>query len=190
MYRLNALTLAIPPLRERKDEIEALVTTFLAQMSREHRPGPTGHRERRGHGVPQARIRWPGNIRELKNVVERAVVLCDGPSIRPEHLPLEKMRPGPGNYVTVDGARATPNAAFKNLPTLDDPKALAERQKILDALEACAFNQTRAATKLGISRRTLVSRLDQFGIPRPQKGHDDEDLDGPTAAQIALKPMA
>src|SRR4030095_9923502 len=89
--------------------------------------------------------RWPGNIRELKNVMERAVALCDGPEILPEHLPLERM-----------GAPL-------------DPVETQTVQRIIDARVASNWNQTRAAAKLGMPRRTFVSKLDQFGIPRPQK---------------------
>jgi DNA-binding NtrC family response regulator len=90
---------------------------------------------------------WPGNLRELRNVVERALVLCDGPTLLPEHLP-PKIAGTPG-----------PSAAGE-----------AQRRRILDALELCAGNQSRAAKVLGISRRTLVTRLDELGIARPRKG--------------------
>ena len=117
--------------------------------------------------------RWPGNIRELKNVMERAVALCDGPEIRPEHLPLERMGSPLDPFETQKLQRGAPNAAAAeaalSLPPLTDPEKAAERQRILDALVASNWNQTRAAQKLGMPRRTFVSKLDQFGIPRPQK---------------------
>jgi two-component system response regulator AtoC len=180
MYRLNTLTLAVPPLRERKDEIEALAVTFVVTGCREQgREGPLTI-------SPEAMecllgYEWPGNIRELKNAMERAVVLCDGTEILPEHLPLEKMRPAPGEYVSIDRpARPTPPAgrAAKSLPPLDDPEEVAERRAILDALETCTWSQTRAANLLGISRRTLVTKLDRYGIPRPQKRQRDDDSEG------------
>jgi two-component system, NtrC family, response regulator AtoC len=177
MYRLNTLTLPIPPLRERTDEIGPLVSTFLANACRDlgHDPAISVSGESMRCLLGYA---WPGNIRELKNVIERAVVLCDGTEILPEHLPLERMRPGPGHYVSVEkagvGALADGPGA-KSLPTLTDPKEIAERKRIVDALETCASNQTRAAKLLGMPRRTFVSKLDYYGIPRPQKGHGDED---------------
>jgi two-component system, NtrC family, response regulator AtoC len=179
MYRLNTLTLAVPPLRERKDEIEALATTFVATSCREQ------GREDQLTISPEAMdcllgYAWPGNIRELKNAMERAVVLCDGGAILPEHLPLEKMRPAPGEYVSIEKAeRPTPprgSRPVRSLPQLSDPGEVAERQRIWDALEDCTWSQTRAAEVLGISRRTLVSKLDRYGIPRPQKKRREDDL--------------
>jgi DNA-binding NtrC family response regulator len=180
MYRLNTLTLAIPPLRERKDEIPALVATFTSETCRDlGRPATLAV-----SGDAMAVILaydWPGNIRELKNVIERAAVLCDGPEITPDHLPLEKMRPGSGAFVNVAKAAALPVTEplglRATLPTLTDPKEIAERDRITNALETCAHNQTRAAKLLGISRRTLISKLDYYGIPRPQKGHGDDEAD-------------
>ncbi|HVZ73599.1 MAG TPA: sigma 54-interacting transcriptional regulator [Polyangia bacterium] len=194
MFRLNTMTLPIPPLRERKNEIAGLVSTFLEQVSRDMaRETPltiSAEAMQLFHDYD-----WPGNIRELKNVIERAVVLCDGSEVLPEHLPLEKMRPAQGLYVQLDknGASAAADADSdvvvvngKVLPTLTDPREIAERKRILDALETCAWNQTRASKLLGMPRRTFVSKLDHYGIPRPQKGHggrndDDEDDDRPRA---------
>ena len=179
MYRLNTLTLAIPPLRERKEEIGVLAEAFVAQNWRDlARAGsPTITPEAMACLLGYA---WPGNIRELKNVMERAVVLCDGAEILPEHLPLEKMRPTRAQAVPEETAqRATPtgNRVLRNLPPLDDPDDEAERQRILDALEQCAWSQTRAAELLGISRRTLVTKLGRYKIPRPHKDYHEDDAD-------------
>jgi DNA-binding NtrC family response regulator len=172
MYRLNTLTLAIPPLRERRDEIAPLAATFLAQQARE-----LGRDEQLTVSADAMACllgySWPGNIRELKNVIERAVLLCDGSEITPEHLPLEKLAPPPVEAATPEPTDGP--STVKTLTPIDDPKAFAERQKILDALESCGGNQKRAAARLGISRTTLSARLDLYGIPRPQKGHSDGD---------------
>ena len=195
MYRLNTLTLAIPPLRDRKDEIPSLAEAFVAHAWRDPgREEPLGIRPEAMDCLPG--YHWPGNIRELKNVIERAVVLCDGAEILPEHLPPEKMRHPERKNLTVDPPelRRTPPAGSRpahTLPILDDPRDGAERQRILDALEACAWSQTRAADLLGMSRRTFVTKLDRYGIPRPQKRKllGDEELERTNLGQrIAPEP--
>ncbi|HEX3695120.1 MAG TPA: sigma 54-interacting transcriptional regulator [Polyangia bacterium] len=181
MYRMNGITLVVPPLRERVDEIPTLLDTFVAAACRDigrDRPLPVSSEVmdclRRYH--------WPGNIRELKNVIERAVALCDGVEIRIEHLPMEKMRLTRELFMTppemaMPVARhepatlsAMPTAEMtKNLPVLTDPTKVAERRRIIDALILHNGNQTRAAMHIGMPRRTFVSKLDYYGIPRPQK---------------------
>jgi DNA-binding NtrC family response regulator len=146
-FRLNGISIAIPPLRERKDEILPLALRFVGEVAaRSRRVPPT-----LDPAVERALLAhpWPGNVRELRNVVERAVVLAPGATIGLEHLQLEAPTEG----------RAAPASA----------DAADERQRILDALDRCAGNQTKAAKLLGYSLRTLVSRLDQYGIPRPRK---------------------
>ena len=121
---------------------------------------------------------WPGNIRELKNVIERALVLCDAPEIPSGYLPLDKMMTLRSAFDTDEvgvGAKSAalePNGVgfdVEHLPPLYDPVDAAERKRILDALAANAWNQTRAAESLGMPRRTFVSKLDHYKIPRPQK---------------------
>jgi DNA-binding NtrC family response regulator len=136
------MKLAIPPLRERTSEIAPLAERFLAEASR--------RLDRREPFAisPEvlayfAQYPWPGNVRELRNVVERAAVLCTGDVLQPADLPAH-----------VTGLRR---------------RAGGERRRIIDALEQCAGNQTRAAKLLGISLRTLVSRLGEHDIPRPRK---------------------
>jgi len=172
-YRLNGISLLIPPLRERTDEIPELMATFIgeicAEMDRPDRPAVSAE----AMDVLLA-YKWPGNIRELRNVVERAVVLCDGPEIQPEHLPLERMRkPAVTGESTMGADRVptlVPRANGSAAAELFDPQKVDEKERIMRALVLCASNQTRAAKLLGISRRTLVSKLAHYGIPRPQKG--------------------
>jgi len=171
-YRLNGISLSIPPLRERTGEIEELVAAFIAGGCADRDPAE------RPSLSPEAMslllgYDWPGNVRELKNVIERALVLCDSGTIRPEHLPIEKL-------VRATNARSSdaPDLAIDKVRSQSTPPlapsepsaARGERERILAALAACASNQTRAARVLGISRRTLVSKLGLYGIPRPQKG--------------------
>ncbi|MCU1280034.1 MAG: uncharacterized protein JWM53_3580, partial [bacterium] len=144
-YRLNGISLVIPPLRERVPEIEPLAKLFVRLPC-----------EASGRAVPAlsaaacALLRsrdWPGNIRELRNVCERALLLCAGDVIEPEHLSLSSSSPPPEAAPAVAGAR----------------------EQVIEALARCAGNQSRAAKMLGISRKTLVARLDAFHLPRPRK---------------------
>jgi len=154
-FRLNGLSLPIPPLRERPAEIEAFAQMFLAaasrEVEREVRPTLSGA----ALEILRA-YRWPGNVRELRNAVERAVVLCPGDVILPEHLP-------PSLLKSLDARSASPGPAARAAT------ATPEGARIVDALERSAWNQTRAARLLGISRGTLIARLDELGIPRPRK---------------------
>jgi DNA-binding NtrC family response regulator len=170
VYRLNGLTLVVPPLRDRTDEIPALVETFVAGAC--HSMGRDATVSVGAEALDHLlRYRWPGNIRELKNMMERAVAMCDDDVITPEHLPLEKMSVVPEAYVDLDGAAPAPTVEInKNLPPLADATKRAERQRMVEALVASHGNQTRAAQLLGMPRRTFVSKLDQYRIPRPQKG--------------------
>jgi DNA-binding NtrC family response regulator len=178
-YRLSAATLVIPPLRERVGEIAKLARAFAdaAALELDRPPPPL---------APDAlamleAYSWPGNIRELRNMMERAVLLCGGGRIDVQHLPTQKMR------ATVPPRRSASHA----LPVADDVPAIdahpiatdrplrevvkeqvaaVEKQRILDALQRAAGNQTVAAQLLGMPRRTLVKRLRAYGIPRPRAG--------------------
>jgi transcriptional regulator with AAA-type ATPase domain/pSer/pThr/pTyr-binding forkhead associated (FHA) protein len=152
-FRLNGLPLLIPPLRDRPHEIEPLALKFIEQYSRaQNIPAPKLTSEAldllRRHP-------WPGNVRELRNVMERAVVLSNSGFIGSEHVASSNLKTA---YVPVPGAHRPSSA-----------RAVAERAQIAAALRACAGNQSRAAKLLGISRRTLVNRLEQHGFPRPLK---------------------
>jgi transcriptional regulator with PAS, ATPase and Fis domain len=148
-YRLDGITLVIPPLRERRHQIGRLSLQFLrAAHDKSHGKKPL-------QIAPELLQKleahdWPGNVRELRAALERAVLLARGGEIGWKHLALAKP--------------AAPRATKKA-----DPEADPERQQILDALEACAGNQTRAAKILGISRATLVNKLAIHRIPRPRK---------------------
>ncbi|MBX3126529.1 MAG: sigma 54-interacting transcriptional regulator [Polyangiaceae bacterium] len=146
-FRLAGLTLRIPPLRARLFEIPALARLFLTEASARH-----GRSAPNLSNASLAALRahaWPGNVRELKNVMERALVLCSDAVIEPQHL-----------LLTDAGLRAPSTGSGD----FDD-----ERARVLGALEQAGGNQTRAAKLLGISRRTLVNRLDQYNLPRPRK---------------------
>jgi DNA-binding NtrC family response regulator len=168
-FRLNGITLAIPPLRARLSELEALTRLFLQRAAA-------------GLGAPVPAIapdalallrghRWPGNIRELRNVIERAVLLAAGGAIGADHIVLETRAAEPAMPATAMFAAATPAApsATGSLSELRRETAAAERDRILAALARAAGNQKAAAELLGISRRTLGNKLDQYAIPRPRK---------------------
>jgi DNA-binding NtrC family response regulator len=157
-FRLNGINFTIPPLRERRAEIPELARAFAAHASALAGRGAPGF-------SPEAmalleRYRWPGNIRELRNVVERAVALCEE-LIEEEHLPVERMA------APVFGDRGD---APRTAPSGEDP----ERTRILEALDRCAGNQTAAAKMLGMTRRVLMARLDAHGIARPRKAVREE----------------
>ncbi|XXX74341.1 sigma 54-interacting transcriptional regulator [Sorangium sp. So ce134] len=173
-FRLNGVALTIPPLRERVAEIGPLAEAFADSACRlMDRPRPPAL----SAAVRSAleRYPWPGNVRELRHVIERAVVLCAGETLLLEHLP-DKLRtrgeprPAPGPAETDQGARAgagAAGAAARERQRLDAEAR--ERARIVAALEACGGNQTHAAAQLGISRRTLINRLEAFSLPRPRK---------------------
>ena len=103
-------------------------------------------------------------MRELRNILERAVLLATGLAIEPEHLP-EKVRGAAPAPPTSPAPAALPTAAGRWSPDA----AATERARIIAALEAAQGNQSKAAELLGISRRTLLNRLDELDLPRPRK---------------------
>jgi DNA-binding NtrC family response regulator len=148
-YRLNVITIQIPPLRERPDDILPLAEHFLNKYSR--RIG----KEVRGI-APQARqllreYRWPGNVRELENVMERAVILTRCDLIPPEALPIREAAPV-----------AAPPAAGR-LVSLEN----LEMEHIRNILAQTGFHKSRSAEILGISRKTLDRKIVEYGIAMP-----------------------
>jgi DNA-binding NtrC family response regulator len=167
-FRLAGISLSIPPLRERPTELALLVDSFVAAGCRElDRAAPlTVSAEAL---AVLRRYRWPGNVRELRNVIGRAAVLCAGDVILPEHLPPSLLASPPPAAPPAAPAAARPGAAAPGggADLADEIKSL-ERTRIIEALERCGGNQSKAAELLGMSRRTLVARLSEFGLPRPR----------------------
>jgi DNA-binding NtrC family response regulator len=160
-YRLNVVSFALPPLRERRDIIAPLVERFRADFA--------AHNDRPIKGISDEaqtalqQYDWPGNIRELRNVVERAVALCAGPLIEIEDLP-ERLR---GSATKAGGAvavTAQTDSGHSSTGTLADAKNEAEYQRIVAALQRHNNNRLRAAAELGISRMTLYKKLHYFGL--------------------------
>jgi Nif-specific regulatory protein len=151
-YRLNVFPLSLPPLRARREDIPALVAHFTEATARDFgstRPTVTAEAM-----ALLSAYRWPGNIRELRNVLERAVLLCDSGQISPQQLPRE---------IAGEGSPGAPGEA-----TLAGGSALesAERALIVKVLEDHGWNQTRAAQALNISRDNLRYRLRKYQIKR------------------------
>ncbi|HZM89280.1 MAG TPA: sigma-54 dependent transcriptional regulator [Blastocatellia bacterium] len=155
-YRLNIIPIVIPPLRNRRDDIPALVDFFIAK----HTAG--AHRQIRGL-TPGARnlimsYSWPGNVRQLESAIERAILLCEGNEIEVEDLPVEIRQEG------------TSASAFNfKLPPEGISFDEVERSLITQAMEQTNWNITRAAKLLGLSFRTLQYRLEKFGIKKSSK---------------------
>jgi transcriptional regulator with GAF, ATPase, and Fis domain len=173
-FRLAGISLAIPPLRERPAELQLLVERFVvAACSELDRTVPLAVSAEALDVL--RRHRWPGNVRELRNVIGRAAVLCAGDTILPEHLPPSLLAPAapPPTAPPLPAAAATAappvRAAAAGGDDLQGEIKSLERTRITEALERCGGNQSKAAELLGISRRTLVSRLSEFGLPRPRK---------------------
>ena len=151
-YRLNVVTLKIPPLRERKEDIVLLADRFVKMFSEKN------HKEITGFS-PQAMNRmmahdWPGNVRELMNSVERAVVLSTGP-----YLEAGLLLPGSEDEPVVDVVESEPLSPGDVRP-LDE----VEKTTILQALRFLGGNKSETARKLGITRKTLHKKLKDYGV--------------------------
>lgn len=153
-YRLNVVNLAVPPLRERREDIPLLAQHFLSRFAEKNRKAIKGFTPRAMDGL--LRYAWPGNVRELMNAVERGVVLA-----RSEWLGEEDMA------LTFHGGVAPASAAPPEEPglvvegtSLDE----LERAAILKTLEDTGGNKSEAARRLGITRRTLHKKLKQYGL--------------------------
>jgi two-component system response regulator AtoC len=165
-YRLNGMTVTVPPLRERRQEIPELVSTFVArECDRAGRPTLTVEPD--AMSVLSAH-RWPGNIRELRNVVDRAVMLAPGSVISREHVVMDPAPQTPsslGGHPQTPGSQSSPGHAVDLRADVD----AYERARVVEALERAGGNQTKAAQLLGLTRRVLISRLEAHNLPRPRK---------------------
>ncbi len=149
-YRLNVLSVQLPPLRERRDDIPLLVEHFLKRPPL------------RGWTIVPAALEklvaypWPGNIRELANVIERAKILADDLMITPSQLPDNIVRPAPPSRVA--------NPAFVTKATTPDKLVAIERDHVLAVLQREGGNKSRTATALGLTRRSLYRLLEKYGL--------------------------
>ena len=159
-YRLGVFVIDLPPLRERIQDLELFVAAFIDEFNRSM--------GRKMNGVStealelMRRYSWPGNIRELRNVIERAMVLCEGDEIQAAHLPAElsdAYGPSRGG-VRADSPPDLPPGGVDLEDVVDD----LERHYIEQALEQTGGNQTEAAELLGISRDQLRYRMEKYGL--------------------------
>jgi len=146
-YRLNVIPITLPPLRERREDVPVLAEHFLHMISERNRKDIRGF-------TPAAmdllvRNKWQGNVRELENVVERAVIMARGEFVQPEDLPSNMRQDVPSGAMGV-----TPGQPLSEL----------EKEAIIRTLELTGGNRTEAARMLGIGRRTLQYKLKEYGI--------------------------
>ena len=160
-FRISAVPITVPPLRERGDDVLLLAEYFLERFRREFRKPLlelTGDARARLLSYP-----WPGNVRELQNAIERAAILANGPEITPDGLQLPAAKPAPEElpYGMLD-------ERFLWEGPLDEvsQRAVAhvERFKIENALRESKWNKTRAAEKLGVSYKTLLTKIRTLGL--------------------------
>jgi two-component system, NtrC family, response regulator AtoC len=158
-FRINVVTVKLPPLRDRPHDIPILITHFLAKIARrEGRPATSMSREAL---EVLGRYHWPGNVRELENAVERAVALAKGEVVLPSDLPIEV------NVSVDDGRPKQTTGIIDDRPPLDE----LERRYIALTLAEAGGNKKKAAERLGIDRRTLYRALERAGV---ESGPDDD----------------
>ena len=170
-FRLNGMSIHLPPLRSRKADVRALAEMFVEKSAKAMKRGEITFTDE-----AMARLEaydWPGNVRELRNVLDRAVLLSSGKTIDVSHLEVAD----PEVFGAPAVARpSTPHAAAAaSAPAGDEDQLKArlvelEQKKIEDALAKHAGNQSQAAKFLGISRFTLMNKMEAFGLARPRKG--------------------
>jgi DNA-binding NtrC family response regulator len=165
-YRLNVVPVHIPPLRERREDIPMLVEHFITKFNDRLKKSIEGV-------APDAEARllshhWPGNIRELENVLERTILFCEGPRIRARDLPPEiamtMATPAP---IAATGSQppelvAARAASLKEIVRAETERV--ERELIMRALEETGGNVTQAARRLKISRKSLQNKMKEFGL--------------------------
>jgi len=164
-YRLHVFAIQLPPLRERKEDILPLLEHFVEQLG----PVVLGRaaagisREARAHFLAYA---WPGNVRELRNAVERALILCEGGLINPEHLPwhAESAASTPPPPPPPPPPAAPPAPLIGDFPSHGVDLEAMERTLIEGALKQAGQNKYKAAKLLGLSRSKLYTRMERFSL--------------------------
>jgi DNA-binding NtrC family response regulator len=159
-YRLNVITIDLPPLRQRRNDVPLLVDYFINKFADENEKPPL--RMTPEALRPLMDYDWPGNVRELENVIERAVVLANGPAITVDLLPDNLV--GSGTKLALMEHR--PDASLFDI--MED----CERRIISDMLEKCGWNQTEAADRFRIPLSTLNQKIKRLSIEIKKKGRE------------------
>jgi DNA-binding NtrC family response regulator len=162
LYRLNVVQIALPPLRDRREDIPYLTAAFVREF------GQRFGKPISGLALPAARrlgdASWPGNIRQLRNVLERACILEDGPVITEQAI-AACLRQSP--------AHVSPFSMDESTDESDQALSSLERQHIMKVIAETGGNKARAARQLGLSRRALYRRLERYGLTQPDPRRDD-----------------
>jgi DNA-binding NtrC family response regulator len=179
-YRLNVVSLTVPPLRERREDLPDLVSYFLKRFNRELK--------KRGSGISPGAMKkilaygWPGNVRQLENVLKRAMVLCQGEWILEDQLLLEKSGEKIGTEISHDrkNLEGLLDIFFEELSTPSvtpqelDMISFLEKGLILRALQRTRGNQVHAAQLLGMNRSTLRGKMDKYHIKKDVTVSEEE----------------
>jgi len=167
-FRLNVVPIHVPPLRERREDIEFLATEFMRRFARKHGVHIKGFTDEAMRLMKNHS--WPGNVRELQNVVERAVILCgDKGMLESKNLGLTTSnQPAPTAVATA--TTMEPAGPAKEFPTLSD----LEKHHILAAVDRCDGNRTHAAKILNVSIRTLRNKLHEYNGTSPKSEEDND----------------
>jgi DNA-binding NtrC family response regulator len=166
-FRLNVVPVFVPPLRERREDVEFLSDEFIRRFARKHGVHVRGLTDETKRVLRQHS--WPGNVRELQNVIERAVILCgDNGLIEPSHLGMASSSSTPSSPAS---------SVSVALPAADGADTLAEMEKrhIQAVLQKCDGNRTHAAKVLGLSIRTLRNKLHDYSGTEPKADEADEN---------------
>jgi two-component system response regulator HydG len=150
-YRLNVVTIHVPPLRERKEDIPLLAQNFLKVFAEKNRKNINGFTPRAMDRL--LKYHWPGNVRELMNAVERGVVLSRSNNLDESEVPLFRQEELP----TADASSQTDGVE-------ESPLESVEKETILKTLDTTKGNKSEAARRLGITRRTLHLKLKKYGM--------------------------
>ena len=159
-HRLNEFTLLMPRLQDRQEDIMPYAQLFLRQANQELDKSVKGFDEAATRCMRQ--YNWPGNLRQMKNVIRRATLLTTGDYITPDELAeLQTMQPAAETRVTATAVQAASAAPVGNLQLRNEET---EKQQILEALRQAGYNKSKAAQLLGIDRKTIYNKLKQYNL--------------------------